>query len=295
MASLLSAAWALAGGALAVMLSVGPVGASPAPAIRDGVRAADQAQSVDIPDYRTLCRYDVSVLPELSGLATSMTHRRTVWAINDSGSDAEVFALSTRTCKVTARLRLRGVAAKDFEAIGASRDKSGRGVLWVGDIGDNQTRRDSVVIYRVVEPATLGDATVEARGHRIRYADGPRDAEALMVDPRSQQLWLVSKRPSGAGLYKLPNPLPSGTATARRVAGAGSLVTDAAISPSGGKFAIRDYFGSDLLVGTPPGKFGRRILLPVQVQGEAITWTRDGTALLVASERDPQLIRVALP
>jgi hypothetical protein len=35
--------------------------------------------------------------------------------------------------------------------------------------------------------------------------------------------------------------------------------------------------------------------LPVQPQGEAITWTSDGRALLIASERDDRLIRVEVP
>ncbi len=36
------------------------------------------------------------------------------------------------------------------------------------------------------------------------------------------------------------------------------------------------------------------VYLPLQLQGEAMTWTQDGAALLVAGERDDRLLRVEL-
>lgn len=47
--------------------------------------------------------------------------------------------------------------------------------------------------------------------------------------------------------------------------------------------------------GTPPGGSPAVIALPAQPQGEAVTWTPDGDALLVASERDDRLMRVPVP
>ena len=47
--------------------------------------------------------------------------------------------------------------------------------------------------------------------------------------------------------------------------------------------------------GLPPGRDPRTVYLPMQPQGEAMTWTPDGSALLVAGERDDRLLRVELP
>ena len=49
------------------------------------------------------------------------------------------------------------------------------------------------------------------------------------------------------------------------------------------------------LDGLPPGSDPQTVYLPLQLQGEAMTWTQDGTALLVAGERDDRLLRVELP
>ena len=46
-------------------------------------------------------------------------------------------------------------------------------------------------------------ATPRAR-YRLRYADGPHDAEALLDDPRSDRLYVATKEAAGGGLYRAP-------------------------------------------------------------------------------------------
>jgi len=58
---------------------------------------------------------------------------------------------------------------------------------------------------------------------------------------------------------------------------------------------LRDYLDVAVFEGLPPGTRSSTFALPFQPQGEAITWTPDGRSLLVASERDDRLLRVALP
>ena len=69
------------------------------------------------------------------------------------------------------------------------------------------------------------------------------------------------------------------------------LVTDASMRPGGG-YAVRDYSEVRIYSGRPPGTLVERMPLPEQIQGEAMTWTSDGTALLVASEGDDRLLMV---
>ena len=84
------------------------------------------------------------------------------------------------------------------------RDHRGRPALFVGDIGDNQDLWPEVAVYRVTEPARLRDATVPAVRYRLRYPDGSRDAEALLVDPRTNRLYVATKNSDGGGLYRAP-------------------------------------------------------------------------------------------
>ena len=72
----------------------------------------------------------------------------------------------------------------------------------------------------------------------------------------------------------------------------GAFVTDGSVSPDGRRFVLRDYVDALVYPGMPPGGRPTRVYLPLQVQGEAITWTPDGRYLLVAGERDDRLLRV---
>ena len=72
-------------------------------------------------------------------------------------------------------------------------------------------------------------------------------------------------------------------------------MTDGSVSPDGTRFALRDYVDAEVFDGLPPGADAQTVYLPLQLQGEAMTWTQDGAALLVASERDDRLLRVDGP
>jgi hypothetical protein len=231
---------------------------------------------------------------ESSGLAASRLHPGVVYTHNDSGDAARVFALGPDG-RVLATLRLAGVRARDWEAIAAGRDERGRPALFVGDIGDNRGTWPSVAVYRISEPAVLRDATVPARRYRLRYPDGPRNAEALLVDPRSNRLFVASKDPVGGGLYQAPAALRGdGVNLLRRVAEAPPLVTDGAFAPDGRTFVLRGYL--DAYVYTASGRRLDSFSLPAQDQGESVTYTRDGRDLLVGSEGvDSPVWRVRLP
>jgi hypothetical protein len=236
-----------------------------------------------------LCRFDTEKLPEISGLATSALHDRIVWAHNDSGGGPRVYALDMDTCEIRATLKIRGVDALDPEAIALGTGSAGAPVLWWGDIGDNTASRSYVEIYEITEPSTLSDATVTPTIHRVRLPEAS-DAEALVAD--GDRLWVIGKGLISGTVWRLPAPLPiDGLARARAVGTEDGLVTDAAMRPGGG-YAVRDYSEVRIYSGRPPGTLVERMPLPEQIQGEALTWTSDGTALLVASEGDDRLLLV---
>ena len=233
-------------------------------------------------------------ITESSGLAASQVHPGVLYTHNDSGDAARVFAVGPDG-RVLATLRLAGVQARDWEAIAAGRDERGQPALFVGDVGDNRGTWLSVAVYRISEPAALRNATVPARRYRLRYPDGPRNAEALLVDPRSNRLYVASKDPVGGGLYEAPATLRSDQVNLlRRVASVPSWITDGAFSPDGRTFVLRGYL--DAYVYTASGTRLDSFSLPAQEQGESVTYTRDGRDLLVGSEgADSPVWRVRLP
>ena len=236
-----------------------------------------------------LCRFDGTRLAEISGLAYSTLHEGIVWAHNDSGGGARLYALDIESCEIRAVLRVRGIEARDPEALAAGTSATGAPALWWGDIGDNTSSRGYVEVNEIPEPADLRNARVSATSYRVRLQDR-QDSEALLAD--GDRLWLIGKGLIQGNVWALPYPLRADRQVRARIVGTEEgLVTDAAMRPGGG-YAVRDYSEVRIYSGNPPGTLEERMPLPEQVQGEAMTWTPDGTALIVASEGDDRLLRV---
>ncbi|WP_031010560.1 membrane protein [Streptomyces sp. NRRL F-5727] len=236
-----------------------------------------------------------SRITESSGLAASRAHPGVYWTHNDQ-DEPRIFAVDSRTGKTVATVTLTGVGTpRDMEAVSVGPD----GAVYVGDIGDNLDGSwDHVWIYRFPEPKTLKDQTVRAQQYVVRYADGPRNAEALMVHPQTGRVYIASKNEDGGGLYEGPQRLSaSGTNTFRRI-GEVPWVTDGAFSPDGQRLLLRGYFsareydwkdGRIAGDGTSPGA-------PFQGQAESVTYTLDGTGMLFGSEgAQSRVVRVDRP
>ena len=263
---------------------------------RAAVDFLDAVDFVDAVGGRVLCRWQDPRLTEVSGIAPSIRHPGMVWVHNDSSGGPLLYGVRLSDCAVLATVTLRGAQARDFEAIASGQDARGRPTLWVGDIGDNQDSWPDVQILKVPEPTRLGNVVARPRTLRFTYPDMPHNAETLLAGPGGR-LWIVTKQLANGSFYELPATWPKGdvVATATLVGSAGPLVTDGAMAADGSRFVLRDYVDARVFQGNPPGKLRSRSALPAQLQGEAVTWSADGTSLIIASERDNRLIEVPLP
>ncbi|NBE52863.1 hypothetical protein [Streptomyces boluensis] len=224
-------------------------------------------------------------ITESSGLAASRAHPGIYWTHNDSNDGAFLYAVDSRTGETVATVTLAGVGApRDVEAVSIGPD----GDVYVGDIGDNLGGTwDHVWIYRFPEPKQLRDTTVKATQYVVKYADGARDAEALMVHPKTGRVYIADKKRNGeGGLYEGPAELSAaGTNVFRRVADVDLWTTDGAFSPDGRQLLLRGYFEATAYKwkdGRPAG--GERADVPFQRQGESVTYSPDGGTLLYGSE-----------
>jgi hypothetical protein len=234
-----------------------------------------------------MCEFTDTRLNEISGMAPSQVHPGVMWVHNDSGDEARLYALRLSDCAVVGELTLRDVSARDFEGLASGVDAQGRPVLWVGDIGDNVDSWSDVSIYRIREPRNLGNRSAQVQRYRFTYEDRPHNAETILADPNSQQLWIVTK---------LHKKLKKGEVNiAKKVGPASGLITDGAVKPDGSGFVLRDYFDAQFYAGLPTGELAEEIQLPAQAQGEAIAWLPGEDALLIASEGDNRLLRVEAP
>ena len=181
-------------------------------------------------------------------------------------------------------------------------------MIAIADTGDNESKRDGAEILLLPEPKRLADVTVRpARVLRFRYPGGPRDAEALLADPRNGRLYVADKTLFGSILYAVPESRwPRRTKgfsqfTMQRVAEVDAdLITDGTFLPDG-RMLLRGY-GSVSLLPPPEKAAGGKLAalavrrLPFQDQGESITLTADATQALIGSEgrREP-VLRVPIP
>ncbi|GAA0640521.1 hypothetical protein GCM10009535_16940 [Streptomyces thermocarboxydovorans] len=223
-------------------------------------------------------------ITESSGLAASRRHKGIYWTHNDQDRGAFLYAVDSRTGETVATITLTGVGTpRDVEAISMGPDNQ----LYVGDIGDNDgVQWPYVWIYRLPEPEVLKDQSVRATQYVVKYSDGSRDAESMVVHPRTGRVYIIDKQEEGGHLYEGPAELsPSGTNVFRPVADVEMWATDAALSPDGQQLAVRGYFGG-VLYDWNGGKLRRkgRLSVPIQGQGESVTYSADGSRLLFGSE-----------
>lgn len=322
----------LVAGAVAAGSVTAPAAAVTAPAASVPTASAPESASAGAPPALAppgppLCRMADARVDEASGLTVT---GGLMWTHDDSGEGvARVLGLDA-ACRTVAVLALVGHDVLDAEDLAGRTGADGRSVLWLADTGDNLARRERVALLRLpvpaveMGPASAADAPVlpaEAATFPLVYADGPRDAEALLVDAAGAPA-LVSKPLVGRpGLYLPSAPLAPGEVTVLRRAGdvhlgrsaadpttraagpagplSSSLVTGGAVSVDGGGVALTTYTdvhvwragpsqrtpagGLDLgaLLGRPPDAV---LALPGLEQAEAVAWTEDGRGLLVTSE-----------
>lgn len=227
-----------------------------------------------------------------------------LWVHNDSGDTARVFAVRTDGSDL-GEYAFAGATAVDWEDIAVGPGPSAaESYLYVGDIGDNAAARASVQVYRVSEPAVDPTAGTPARQVltgvarlTLTYPDGPHNAEALLVDPVTGEIFIVTKSYDGiAQVFRAPASLGEGSTTALVRVGTVSLgpsaaVTAADVTVAGDMVALRTY-SSVVIFPRPSGSsladaFAQapcKGAVGAEAQGEALGFTRDGLGYVTASE-----------
>lgn len=222
---------------------------------------------------------------ESSGLV--MTEELAV-TVNDSGDSARIFTVDRQTGETVGVTRWSGEVV-DVEALAPA----GAGHVWVGDIGDNFKRRESITVTKV--PFGRGDREVPGETFDLVYPDGARDAETLALDPQSGRLHVVSKDVLGGGVYRAPAELdPARPNQLEKVADAPALATDGAFSLDGSRLLVRNY-GQLFVLDASGFDELARLRLPAQQQGEGLAVGPDGAVFLSSEGLESDVLRIDVP
>lgn len=210
------------------------------------------------------------------------------YTINDSGDTGRVFTVDTATGE-TVGVTYWADGPDDVEALAPA----GPGHVWVGDIGDNSTSRDSIEVTRV--PVGDGDRTVDEETIDLVYPDGQRDAEALLVHPVTGRLYVATKGIFSGELYAAPPELADDAPNTLGLIGQTTgIVTDGAFFPDGEHLILRTY--TNAVVYTFPaletvGSFD----LPSQEQGEGIAAPSTKFVYLSSEGQQAPVLKVPVP
>jgi hypothetical protein len=247
-------------------------------------------------------------LNEISGLAASRKNADVLWAHNDSGDSARIFAMDVQG-RHLGIYNLVGATALDWEDIAIGPGPiAGQDYLYLADTGDNFRLRPSIVVYRVPEPmvsATQPPASVNLTNWEklpMQYPGSVYDAETLLSDPISGDLFLVTRDRAGEGVarvFRNPAPHTAGvTVTLELVATLALTIEIKAgdISPSGDAVLLRPhsypasangyYWARAPATNLRDAFAAQPCLTPLanELQGEALAFTADGNGYLTTSE-----------
>jgi hypothetical protein len=269
-----------------------------AASVAAGTNTAAILQQKAAISQQPVCRLPESLarpreLPEASGVAASRRSEGIFWAHNDS-AEPVIFALNEQGV-VTRRVRVTGAAVDDWEDIAVGPCPQGS-CLYIGDMGDNNGRRDHITLYRTPEPMGQDAATQPVEIFQATYPDGAHDAEGLFVTPASEVFIITKGDPGPIALYRFPRLEPGKRLQLQRIGepamsaktvDAKARPTGADISPDGRWVAVRTthtlvfYRTADLIAGRWREAFRADLSSLREPRGEGVTFAANGTLVLV--------------
>ena len=153
-------------------------------------------------------------LKEISGLACGIKNGDYVFMIEDKGNENAVYVFNQLGAFITT-LYVNGLENIDWEDIAVGPGPvEGESYIYIADIGDNNSERNNVRIIRFIEPdlSLASESSIAILDHDIinfKYSLGPRDAEALMINPNNKDLIIMSKEKPLTQVYSLAFPYTS--------------------------------------------------------------------------------------
>lgn len=246
---------------------------------------------------------------QASGLAMSWDNPGILWTHNDKTLGNVLFALDEAGNTRGQFIIDKSVWDCEDIAVGPGPDLN-LSYIYLADIGDNDRRRNVCSIIRFPEPHLNPntDIATDTLHHfdtiRFSFPDGSRDAETLLLDPSTRDLFVISKRDANARIYRIPYPQNTVEInTAELVSSIRmTMVVSGDISMDGHNILLKTY-GSVYYWSRFTGeklqdvfkREGTRLLYYPEPQGEAICWEQYQTGYYTLSEEllgiECQLVR----
>ena len=246
---------------------------------------------VDTPQYFTV---NTLTLNEASGIADSKANPGYLWIEQDSGNPPDL-GLIQHDGVYLKSIHLANVVNRDWEDIVLSTGpQPGIQYLYIAETGDNLMVHSDYAIYRLEEPTAATDTVKQVDKIAFFYPDGSHNTEAILIDPGTKDIYLITKTDLKSKIFRLAYPYSTTDKNPVELVGGlpYNYAVSAAMSPSGKEIVIKTYDA----IYYYPRNTGETILqalsktpssLPYQVepQGEAITFANNDSGYYTISEK----------
>ena len=238
------------------------------------------------------------ILDEASGIADSKANTGHLWVQQDSGNPNDI-ALLSHNGALLKKIIIKSAVNRDWEDLATGIGPvTGTHYIYLADIGDNALAASEYNIYRFPEPTSVTDTVFNWEKITFQYPDGPHDAEAILVDNVTKDIFIITKQDEPSRVYKIP--FPQNTTSTNTVILTGTLTfsgaTGAAMSNDGTEILVRTYTSVyywkrtasqsiEEALATNPATLETQF----EPQGEAICFKNDNSGFFTLSER-PSII-----
>jgi len=234
-------------------------------------------------------------LYEASGIAPSSSSPGSLWVEQDSGNPPVLSLMNTSSGTILHNVYIKAATNRDWEDIAlAAGPVNNQQYIYVGDIGNNDATAAQTIIYRFPEPSSSTDTVFTADRISFTYADGPRDAEAFIVDDSTLDIFIITKRENASRIYKLTYPYSTSASNVAAFVGVLPYtgVVSAAASSDRTELLVKTYGGiwhyqkaptqpiDDCLLHTA----GTALAYQLELQGEAVSFSLDNQGFFTLSE-----------
>ena len=249
-------------------------------------------------------------LSEASGLAASRVNPGYFWSHNDSGNPNVLYYFDDKG-KGLRTFELTGTQNRDWEDMAIVGESDGSATVYVADFGDNNAVYADYTIYWFKEPVVNSGTSSKISSVnflKFKLPDGARDMECLLMDQKTKDIFIVSKRENNKRLYKIPasSVTPSASVQAEfvqeltfsipviadpRVASV-NYITGGAVSADNSEILIKNYFEMNYWKRSSGESIPSALKRPPikgtyaginsdgtgqEVQGEAVSFAADGS------------------
>lgn len=249
-------------------------------------------------DTPTAMPVQAGIIDEASGIADSRINGGYLWVEQDSGNPPEI-ALLSYNGNFLKKIFIKNAINRDWEDMAISKGpEAGAFYIYLADIGDNFLQYNSYTILRFKEPSFSLDTIAVYDKITFKYPDGSNNAEAILVDSESKDIYLITKSDVKTNIYKLA--FPQNTSNINNAVLVGSLpftlVVGAGISMDGTELIVKTYTALYYWKRAPTETIDQAFKRPyitlgyqLEIQGEAIGFRNDNTGFFTLSEK-PALV-----